>query len=329
MSQPAFPSIVESLARPNDRLRRDVLHGLSLRHKTLPCKYFYDERGSSLFEQICRLDEYYPTRTEFSIMKRHASEISEVLGPNCLLIEPGAGNGEKTRILLQHLHEPAGYVPIDISGKQLLRTVHRLRAQFPALEILPVHADFMAPIVLPRVSNREARGVVYFPGSTIGNFSSDEAIGFLIWLAALCGKEGALLIGVDLKKDPAVLLRAYDDAAGVTARFNLNLLVRLNRELGANFQIDRFRHCAFYHASLGRIEMYLVSLTRQTVRIGNIEFLFERGETIHTENCYKFDLTDFRDLAACAGFEVRQVWMDDRRFFSVQYLVRNGTPAEL
>jgi len=323
MSQPAFLPMPGEPESPNDRLRRDVFHGLSMRQKTLPCKYLYDEKGSGLFEQICRLDEYYLTGIELSIMKRHVAEISEVLGPKCLLIEPGVGNGEKTRILLQHLHEPAGYIPIDISGKQLLRTVHRLCAQFPALEILPIHADFMAPIVLPGVSKREARGVAYLPGSTIGNLSPDEIIGFLSWLAALCGEEGALLIGVDLKKDTAVLLRAYDDAAGVTARFNLNLLARLNRELGANFQIDRFRHHALYHAALGRIEMHLVSLTRQTVRIGNVEFLFERGETIHTENCYKFGLRDFRNLSACAGLEVRQVWMDDRQFFSVQYLVRS------
>ena len=196
--------------------------------------------------------------------------------------------------------------------------------QFRTLEIRPVHADFMDPIALPGVSNHEARRAAYFPGSTIGNLSPGEAKEFLRWLAALCGRGGALLIGVDLKKDPAVLERAYDDAAGVTAAFNLNLLVRLNRELHANFQVDRFRHLACYNATLGRVEMHLVSLARQTASIEDVAILFERDETIHTENCYKFDLEDFRDLAGCAGLEVRQVWMDDRHFFSVQYLAVTG-----
>ncbi len=322
MTQPAFPLMRQKQVRSHNALLRDVLHGLSMRQKTIPCKYFYDRQGSSLFEQICRLEEYYPTRTELSIMKRHVSEMAEAIGPRCLLIEPGAGNGEKTTLLLRHLEEPAGYVPIDISGEQLMRAVSRLCAQFPALEILPVHADFMSPIVLPEVSTRESCRTAYFPGSTIGNFSPDEAKRFLSWLAALCGQDGGLLIGVDLKKDPAVLQRAYADAAGVTAAFNLNLLVRLNRELHADFQIDRFRHLACYNEALGRVEMHLVSLARQTVSIGNVEFLFERDETIHTENCYKFDLEDFRDLAGSAGLEVKHVWTDDRRYFSVQYLVR-------
>jgi dimethylhistidine N-methyltransferase len=306
-----------------DQFYQDVLFGLSMDQKWLPCKYFYDDQGSRLFEQICELEEYYPTRVELSIMCDHIVEMAESLGPRCLLIEPGAGNGRKTRMLLEHMREPAGYIPIDISNMQLIAAAGRLAKSFPQLEILPVCADFMGDFDMPHPRKAEFRRAAYFPGSTIGNLMPAQAKGFLRWLAELCGMQGALLIGVDLKKDPAVLERAYADAEGVTAAFNLNLLVRMNRELHANFRIDRFRHHAFYNAALGRVEMHLISLARQEVNIGNAGFHFERDETIRTECCYKFDLDEFRALALDGGFKVRQVWQDERSYFSVQHLVVN------
>jgi dimethylhistidine N-methyltransferase len=302
-----------------DVLYRDVLLGLSRRQKELPCKYFYDERGAQLFEQICGLEEYYLTRVEAAIMKDHAPEMAAALGRNCLLIEPGAGNGSKTRILLEQLKAPAAYIPIDISGEQLSNTSERLAEHFPGLEILPVNADFMSEVELPRCRKPEGRRAAYFPGSTIGNFMPEQARDFLKWIASLCRKGGALLIGVDLKKSPAILERAYNDNAGLTAAFNMNLLARLNRELKANFRLDKFRHRAFYNRRHGRVEMHLVSLAKQSVRIGNVEILFEKDETIHTENCYKFSLDDIRALAGAAGLEVEKIWMDKMQLFSVQY----------
>lgn len=303
-----------------DRLYHDVLTGLSRRQKELPCKYFYDERGSRLFERICEVEEYYPTRVEIAILAEHAQEMAAALGTGALLIEPGAGNGIKTRILLEHMREPAGYIPIDISAEHLAATARSMALSFPHLEILPVYADFLGEIELPVCGNSVSRRVVFFPGSTIGNLIPQQAVGFLEWIRSLCGKGGALLIGVDLEKDPAILERAYNDRAGVTAEFNLNLLHRLNRELGANFHRDNFRHHAFYNPQHGRVEMHLVSLVRQSVRIANVEILFEKNETIHTECCYKYSLEGFRTLAASAGLEAQRVWTDSRRFFSVQYL---------
>jgi dimethylhistidine N-methyltransferase len=301
-----------------DRLYCDVLTGLARRQKELPCKYLYDERGSRLFERICEVEEYYPTRVEIAILAGHAQEMAAALGADALLIEPGAGSCVKTRILLEHMREPAGYIPIDISGEHLAATARSMALSFPHLEILPVHADFMDEIELPACGNSAARRVAFFPGSTIGNLTPQQAVGFLEWIRSVCRKDGALLIGVDLEKDPAILERAYNDRAGVTAEFNLNLLHRLNRELGANFRIDNFRHHAFYSPQHKRVEMHLVSLVRQSVRIANVEILFEKNETIRTECCYKFSLEGFRALAASADLEVRKVWTDPQRFFSVQ-----------
>jgi len=314
----AAPHHVE--AEPSRELFRDALIGLSRRRKELPCKYFYDQHGSDLFERICELEEYYPTRTELAIMRQNLEEISSLLGSGCLLIEPGAGSGLKTRMLLAKLEEPAGYIPIDISEEHLANTVRQLQRHFPRLQILPIYADFMQELDLPRGSRTVQRRVTYFPGSTIGNLVPEQARSFLKWAAGLCGSGGALLIGVDLKKDPVILERAYNDGAGITAEFNRNLLVRLNRELGADFNIDLFSHDARYNPEEGRIEMHLVSQARQFARIGNVEILFEKGETIHTESCYKYDLEGFRALAAESGFRVEKVWTDDRQWFSVQYL---------
>lgn len=300
-----------------ERFRRDVLHGLQQPAKTLPCKYLYDERGSHLFDQICELEEYYPTRTETGILRRHINEIAERIGPDCMLLEFGSGSSLKTRLLLDHLVNPAAYVPIDISGPHLFRSAEALSVRYPHLEVLPVCADFTASIRLPEPSRWSSRCVMFFPGSTIGNFNHHDAQQLLRRIYNLCGPGGALLIGVDLKKDPRILERAYNDARGVTSAFNLNLLERINRELHADFPIDQFRHRAVYNRQLGRIEMRLVSRTRQTVHVDAVPISFTAGEWILSECSYKYHVAEFRDLAAGAGFVLRDAWLDDRQLFSV------------
>jgi len=298
----------------------DVLQGLKQSPKTLPCKYFYDERGSRLFDQICDLKEYYLTRTELRILEAHVAEMADCLGPHCLIIEFGAGSGIKTRLLLDHVREPAGYVPIDISGEHLQQSAAALRRRFPELTISPLAQDFTGPIVLPEHRQIVEKKVVYFPGSTISNFGPKEAIALFQHMARLVGPGGGLLIGVDLKKDPDIIEPAYNDAKGVTAAFNLNLLARINRELGANFNLECFRHEATYNEDRGRIEMYLISKHDQTVYLGDVEIPFHQGERICTEYSYKFAIEEFQDLASTAGFRPRRAWNDERDFFSVQFL---------
>ncbi len=304
----------------DDHFREEVLAGLRATPKLIPCKYFYDERGSHLFERICELDEYYPTRTELGIMEAHAGEMATRLGAGCLLIEFGSGSSRKTRLLLERLEDPAGYVPVDISRATLARAAEALARERPELPVLPVCADYTHRFELPPVPRPVKRRAVYFPGSTIGNFGPDEARGFLAEIAALVGPGGALLIGVDLRKAREILEPAYDDAQGVTAAFNLNLLERINRELGADFDLDRFAHRARWSEDRGRVEMHLVSRIDQTVRIDGVPVRFAAGETIHTENSYKYELGEFAKLAALAGFQVRRVWTDPRQLFSVQFL---------
>jgi dimethylhistidine N-methyltransferase len=289
--------------------------------KTLPCKYFYDEIGSELFERITRLPEYYLTRTEWAIMERHASEMADLLGGGCLLIEYGSGSSSKTRLLLDHLSEPAGYVPVDVSGEQLCRSAQALASDYPQVEVLPLRADFTRRLRLPATRKPATRRVAYFPGSTIGNFTPPEAIALLRRTARLCGPGGGLLLGADLIKDPRIIEAAYNDAQGVTAAFNLNLLARINRELGGDFHLDQFAHRAFYDGTLGRIEMHLVSRSAQSVHVGKETFYFEAGESIHTENSHKYSLAGLRDLAEAGGFETKRIWSDDSRLFSVHYLV--------
>ncbi|MFC2069849.1 L-histidine N(alpha)-methyltransferase, partial [Chloroflexota bacterium] len=251
-------------------------------------------------------------------------EISELIGPNALLIEYGSGEGKKIRFLLDNLTDPTAYVPIDISQQQLMSFTGELEADYPALELLPVCADYTGSFEIPDVSRVCARTVVYFPGSTIGNFDPVPAKQFLERVAQVCGRGGALLIGVDLKKNPDVLHRAYNDVNGITSAFNLNLLHRVNRELGSDFQVDSFRHYAFYNPNEGRIEMHLMSLEEQSIHLNGETIAFEKGETIWTESSYKYNLGEFAEIANTAGFRVRHVWTDERQWFSVQYLETIG-----
>lgn len=296
-----------------------MLQGLQKSPKELLSKYFYDDVGSQLFDQICELDEYYPTRIELSIMQERIAEMVSLFGPNCLLIEYGSGSSTKTRLLLDSLQNPAGYVPIDISKDHLLRSAAALTLAYPELEVLPVCADYTSDFAIPAPAKPVFRRVGYFPGSTIGNFDPEPAKRFLKKIARAC-RGGGLLIGVDLKKDFALLHRAYNDQQGVTAQFNRNILVRINQELDANFQLDRFGHYAFYNPTESRIEMHLVSLANQVVRLGDVEIPFKLGESIWTESSYKYTLDEFAQLAATAGFTVERVWTDPQELFSVQYL---------
>jgi dimethylhistidine N-methyltransferase len=299
----------------------DVIAGLSSNPRTLPCKYFYDERGAALFQKICELPEYYITRTEIDILDRNRTAIASHLGPNIGLIGLGTGAGTKTRILIESLKNPAVYIPVDISEKQLLESTALFQKIFADIEILPVCADYLQPVVLPTPSHKAARNVVYFPGSTIGNFDPGEAMEFLGRVANVCRENGGLLIGVDLKKDQRVLEAAYNDRAGVTAQFNLNLLQRVNRELGADFDLDQWRHRAIYNSNAGRIEMYLFSDIDQFVHFDEQKFHFRRGEKITTEYSYKYTPEEFAALAARVGFEFVRVWTDNARLFGVFYFV--------
>src|SRR5881397_1512829 len=280
----------------------DAIAGLSSNPRTLPCKYFYDERGAALFQKICDLPEYYITRTEIDILDRNRAEIASHLGPNIELIGLGTGAGTKTRILIEALETPAVYIPVDISEKQLCESTALFRKIFRDLEILPVCADYLQPVVLPLPRREPARNTVYFPGSTIGNFEPDEAVQFLRRIANVCRGGGGLLIGVDLKKDRPVLEAAYNDGAGVTAQFNLNLLQRINRELGADFDLDQWRHRAIYNSNAGRIEMHLISEIDQFVHFNEHKFHFRRAEKIITEYSYKYTPEEFAAFAAKAGF---------------------------
>jgi dimethylhistidine N-methyltransferase len=306
-----------------DAMYHEVLAGLRRPQKMLSPKYFYDAYGSQLFDRITELDEYYPTRTETAILRQHIDPIAARLGPHLTLVEYGSGSSVKTRILLDHLDALAAYVPIDISEAHLLQTAARLRQGYPRLPIHPVVADYTTPVNLDFIDRQTSPVVVFFPGSTIGNFAPQEAAAFLAHVAEVAGPGGGLLIGVDLQKDVAVLEGAYNDAQGVTAAFNRNILVHLNQALGATFQPQCFDHHAFYNAAEGRIEMHLVSRREQCVRLGSAAIHFSAGETICTEYSYKFTLDGFAHLAARAGFKVVEVWTDPQVWFSVQYLVQS------
>jgi dimethylhistidine N-methyltransferase len=303
-----------------DDFRSQVLHGLRQKRKTLPCKFFYDQPGSRLFDQICELDEYYLTRTELAIMREHGPEMASEIGPRCRIVEYGSGSSLKTKLLLDAAEDPAGYVPLDISREHLMEAADRLASMYPKLNVLPVCADYTRGFMVPECDDA-ARTIIYFPGSTIGNFEPHEARQFLAAAAARAGRGGGMLIGVDLKKDPATLHAAYNDRDGVTAAFNRNLLHRINRDLMGTFEANQFAHYAFYNPRLGRIEMHLVSHTAHTVSIGADRIDFREGEGIFTESSYKYSLTEFQSIASAAGWNVKRIWTDPNRLFSVQYLV--------
>jgi L-histidine Nalpha-methyltransferase len=296
-----------------------VLNGLSEARRAIPCKFFYDERGSALFEAICRLPEYYLTRTEIAILEKNAIEIAEKMGRHCRLIEFGSGASTKVRILLRALNHPAAYAPVDISREHLRDAAASLAEDFPALPVVAVCADYTRPFAMPPLLGPGGKRVGFFPGSTIGNFEPDAAVAFLANYARILGPGGEMLIGVDLKKDPKILNAAYNDRAGVTAQFNLNLLERINRELDGDLVIGHFEHIAFYNEIEGRVEIYIGSLANQEAWIAGKPILFAQGELIHTEYSYKYSIPEFRALAARAGFRPVDTWTDREELFSVHY----------
>jgi dimethylhistidine N-methyltransferase len=307
--------------RAADGFERDLIAGLSTTPRGIAPKYFYDAAGSALFDRICTLPEYYPTRTELSILACHARAMAECIGPRSDIVEFGAGSLEKIRLLLNAFspHDaPRRYFPVDISAEHLAASARKLHADYPGLHVQPVVADYMQEEQLAGIVSRERR-VGFFPGSTIGNFDPNEAAAFLR-LAARLLRGGGLLVGVDLVKDPAILHRAYNDDQGVTAAFNLNVLQRANKELGADFDLCRFAHYAFYEPMKQRVEMHLVSRGAQTVRLSGNLFAFQEGESIHTENSQKFTIEGFRALARSTGFEPGPVWTDEAKLFSVHWL---------
>ena len=301
----------------------EIIDGLSAEQKTISPKYFYDERGSQLFDQITRLPEYYLTNTELGIMRDNIDEIASMVGKQASLIEFGSGSSLKTRVLLEHLSELAAYVPVDISDEHLHTSANEIRSEFPHIDVLPVVADFTKHFDLPTPMVMPIRNVVYFPGSTIGNFEHDEAMELLRVMYDEAGKNGALLIGVDLQKDPKLIEDAYNDDAGITAKFNLNMLQHLNRDYGANFDVTEFEHSANYDEKEGRVVIELVSQTDQTFEIADTAFEIADGEAILTEYSHKYSLAGFAAMASAAGFTVEKVWTDSERLFSVQFLTRS------
>jgi len=298
---------------------QDMLAALSATPHSIAPKYFYDAQGSALFDRICELPEYYPTRTEIGILEAQAAQIAEAIGPHAEIVEFGAGSLVKVRLLLDALDRPARYLPIDISGEHLARAAARLQQDYAGLEVLPVVADYTQDLILPRAASGAGRRIGFFPGSTIGNFTPAEALHFLR-MAARVLRGGGLLLGADLFKDPALLHAAYNDAQGVTAAFNLNLLARANRELGADFALPQFAHSAFYNAPLRRIEMHLVSLCEQQVRLCGRHFSFAEGDSLHTENSHKYTVDSLRALALEAGFTPGPAWTDPNQLFSLHWL---------
>ena len=301
---------------------RDVVEGLSRNHKTLPSKYFYDERGSKLFDDICELDEYYVTRTETALMQQQVGDIAAAVGSNALLVEYGSGSSLKTRLLLRNLIAPAGYVPIDISGDYLSQVGHSLQAEFPHIEIMPVVADFTKSFEVPSPTSKESRRIIYFPGSTIGNFPREDAMALLAGMAENAGADGGVLIGVDLDKDRDVLRAAYNDSQGVTAEFNLNVLKRINDELGGTFDLSKFKHEAVFNDGRSCIEMHLISTKRQTVNVCKYSFEFEENESVLTEYSHKYTIDAFGEMTNEAGLKVKNVWTDANNMFAVMYLER-------
>ncbi len=306
----------ELAVRPVDGFAQDVVRGLSAPRKWLPPKWLYDTRGSALYELICDQPEYYPPRIETALLERHGGEIADALGPDALLFEYGAGSARKTALLVAAMTRPAAYVPVDISREALLGAAEALGRRFPRLPVRPVVADFSGPVALP-LDVPCARRVAFFPGSTIGNLDPPEAVAFLRRMATQAGRGGALVIGVDLPKDEATLVRAYDDARGATAAFDLNLLARINRELEGDFHLSAFRHRARWDARRSRVEMHLEATEALLAHAAGATFAFAPGETIHTESAYKWEPRAFDALAAIAGWRPERTWTDERAWFAV------------
>jgi len=309
---------------PVDDLLGIVQRGLRARPKRLPSWLFYDERGSQLFEDICEQPEYYLTRSEIALMDVHAGDIADVLGEDVRLVEYGSGNAIKTRMLLEHLHAPVSYVPVEISHEPLRNSTQALNERFPTVPVQPLHADFTRPLRLPIPPRAPRRTVIYFPGSTIGNFEARDAAELLRKMRNEMGDNGGILIGADLKKDTTIIEAAYNDKAGVTAEFTLNMLVRLNREIGSDFDLSSFRHRAHYNAMAGRIETFLVSMRDQKVRVGKQQVNFGAEEAMQVEYSCKYSPEDFAALASKAGLSVTHGWTDPDGMFAVYYLVRAG-----
>ncbi len=307
----------------NDRkesIYSEILTGLKLEQKELPPKYFYDEKGSALFDQICGLEEYYPTRTETEILTENIDEIVDSIHSNSVIIEYGSGSSIKTKILLDNLPDLGTYIPVDISYSHLHKSAKALQSRYPNLKIIPVTADYTKNFDLPSIASKTKKNTVFFPGSTIGNFYPKQAIAFLKKVANQVGSGGGLIIGIDLKKDPQILNLAYNDSQGITEKFNLNMLSNINSILGSNFNLDNFRHFAEYNLQFGRIEMHLVSKVDQMVSIGEEEITFENGENLLTEVSYKYSLEEIQEIADQSGFTLRKSWVDEKKYFSVNCL---------
>ena len=308
------------LKKDQKQFLEDVKLGLSTQPKSLPCKYFYDKKGSELFEKICQLEEYYITRTELALLEDINTELAKMIGKNATIIEPGAGAGIKIQTLFSALNSPKCYVPMDISKDFLFYSAEVIQNRFPDIQIMPIQGDFTQPVKWLE-KKEQSQKVVFFPGSTIGNFEKHSAIEFLKNMHELIGNNGALIIGADLIKEPQVLEAAYDDRLGVTAEFNKNILARINTELDANFKLEQFSHKAYFNQQEQRIEMHLVSKINQTVNIGSETILFSKGESIHTENSHKYSIESFLQMANLAGFKSLKTWTDSEQLFSVHYLV--------
>lgn len=315
-------SRIKNSTEENSPFMCDVIEGLRKNPKELPCKYFYDERGSILFTQICQTAEYYITRTEIRLLDRILPEVAELIGENATIVEYGSGEGRKIRNLLRALTKPRAYVPIDISAEILLASSRKLKKEFSDIALYPLVADYSAPVSLPSAitENERGRRVVFFPGSTISNFTPAEARAFFCNLRDFLRPGDGFLLGADLIKSPNRLHHAYNDYDGVTAEFNLNILQRINRELDGDFKLERFEHYAFFNPVLSRIEMHLISLTKQTVKIGVHQFSFQQGETIHTENSYKYSMDSISRLGRDCGFTHERAWADQDKLFSIHYL---------
>ena len=312
---------MKSMVKTESPMLAEIIEGLRKRPKSIPSKYFYDEKGSELFDQITQLDEYYLARIEMEIMRENIREITSFIGENAVLVELGSGSSQKTRLLLDNLPNLSAYIPVDISDEFLGKVVRKLQGDYPRLTIEPLCADYTKPFDLPPLDQLFKKLLFYYPGSTIGNFKPEYARKFLSRLSEAIDSGGGLLIGVDLKKAKEVLENAYNDKRGVTAAFNKNVLRHINRELGADFDLDHFHHKAIYNEQEGRVEMYLVSEKEQRIQIEGEEIFLAKEEAIHTENSYKYTLEEFEDLTENI-FSVEKVWLDEDQLFSIQYLTK-------